>query len=739
MATLEQLYDSFLQADAAGDVELAQALADEIRRLEKEENIALEKPKVDLQEEEEKQASRQIRRQAYLETAKNIADVPIAATKGAVIGTVGTASLPSVFEQAKEYVFSKLPYGDLSSRLMEASPLGVKTEYAPTMEQLMTGLRKIPGVKQLTEYQPRTLLGEYSETAGEFIGPSLIPAFIKKSPQMAKTAGILGGIGAATQETQEQIGLSPLAAMPLTFATTLIGGYAMGPSKAQEYARQALKGVSDDELRLAAALEDQANELGLSITAAELIDNKIINSLGSIVYGSKEGGKIMYDYLKDRPQEVEKIAKKLMDTMIENPESLRKVYKKVGTTADDALANAKRDRRKAAREAGYAVADTEYIQPNQVLNIIDDIDKAILGLPTKDPAIKKLKEIKTRLIKNVEYENIVDPVTGKESIRKIVTPQTNVKILDRTLKEFKGYVDSSRAATPDAKMQKNYMDDMVREYFNNPNKNGVLDVLDKELRTNVNYANAKDTFEKISNEVVDVVYLHTKDLQKKNITPTTITGFIANPKNANPLDVEKTYKILNKQDPAVFPSIVRLYIEDAARNAFKLQPGGPSLKQGFKLIDNLAGKNKANFNAMMKGVADAYGVNEKTLLLGIDKFDEVLQRTARIVDIDNPSYPPNPKNLASEAAQWGSFMWQVKYASKFGQYINDKTVKELARVLTKKESVNAFIDLAKKNPDSKDAAILVTRIIAGFNPLFEEQQEQYLQELPQQQIQAPPE
>ena len=723
MATLAQLEQALERADQAGNVEDAKALANEIKRLRAEQQ-ALESLETGLKEE---------RQQTRRERLKDIADIPISLAKGAAIGTIGTAAIPSMIQQGQEYLFSKLPYGKQAKEIMSVMPFA-KPLSTPSMQQMMGLLESIPGAKSLTRYEPRTLLGQYAETAGEFIGPSAIAAGIKKSPEMLKTAGILGGIGAGVQETQEQIGLSPTAAMPLTLATTFLGGYALGPSKASTYAQQALKGVSDDELRLAAALEKQANDLGLSITAAELIDNKIINSLGSIVYGTKEGGKIMYDYLKDRPQEVEKIATKLMDAMIENPQSIREIYKKVGTTADDALNRAKIDRTKAAKEAGYGVANTESIEPNQILNIIKQIDEQIENLPVDNPTVSKLKTMKKRLIKKVEYETDVDPVTGNETVRKIVIPQTNIKNLDTTLKEFKGYIDNSRTASPDAKMKKNYINDNDRLYFTNPRKDGVLDSLDNELRTNVNYNAGKNKYEQLSNELVDVVYMHTKELQKKNVTPTTITGFIANPKAANKYDIEQTYKILNKQDPEVFPNIVRLYIQNAASDAFKLQPTGQSLKSGFNLYSNLAGKNKANFDEMLKGVAEAYGVDKKTLLLGMDKFDKVLERTAKIVNVDNPSFPPDQTVLTKEFAQLGSFMWQVKYAAKYGQYVNNKTMKELANVLTKKESVNALIELAKTNPASKDAAILTTRMIAGFNPIMDAQREQYLQSLSQPQV-----
>jgi len=725
MATLAQLEQALIQADQAGNVEDATALANEIKRL-KTEQADLQKLDVALEQE---------KKQSRLEKFKDVVDVPISLLKGGVTGTVGAASLPSMVEPAYDYLASKIPGGETIKKIASLAPVPggrlLQEGAYPKYEQMMGLLEKIPGAESLTQYQPRTTLGEFAETIGEFVGPSAVGAVVKRSPQMLKTAGILGGVGGTVQEAQEQVGIPPMYAMPLTLATTAIGGYALAPSKASAYAKEALKGVDDTELKLAIKLEEQANDLGLSITAAELIDNKIINSLGSIVYGTKEGGKVMYDYLKNRPQEVEKIATKLMDTMIENPESIRKIYAKVGTTADKALNRAKADRTQAAQDAGYGVANTESLQPQQVLNLINKIDNQISNLPKGNPTARKLNAMKSRLIKKVEYEKTIDPVTGNETTKRIVIPQTNIKNLDTTLKEFKGYVDNSRTASPDAKMKKNYINENDRLYFINSNKDGILDDFDVELRTNPSYNAGKNKYEQVSNELVDLVYMHTKDLQKKNITPSTITGFIANPKTANRFDIQQTYQILNSQDPDVFPNIVRVYIQDAATEAFKLQKGGPSLQVGFKLIDKLGGKNPDNFNEMIKGVAESYGVNSKTLLLGMDKFDEVLKRTAKIANVDNPSFPPDKFNLTREAAQIGSFMWQVKFAGKYGQYVNDRTMRELANVLTKKESVKAFIELAKTNPASKDAAILTTRIVSGFNPVIDAQREQYLQSLSQ--------
>ena len=123
------------------------------------------------------------------------------------------------------------------------------------------------------------------------------------------------------------------------------------------------------------------------------------------------------------------------------------------------------------------------------------------------------------------------------------------------------------------------------------------------------------------------------------------------------------------------------------------------LNQVFDLYKALAGtKNqRANFNQVLKGVAEANEVNPNTLILGFNNFNEVLKRTARIANVDNPKIPPNPRNLPQTAAQIGSFMWRVKFASRYGEYLQQKTMQDLAKnILLAKNSVDEISQTCKK-------------------------------------------
>ena len=52
------------------------------------------------------------------------------------------------------------------------------------------------------------------------------------------------------------------------------------------------------------------------MTAPELIDSDILTKLGESVYGTPVGGRVMFEYVKNRPEELQNVAKFLFDEKI---------------------------------------------------------------------------------------------------------------------------------------------------------------------------------------------------------------------------------------------------------------------------------------------------------------------------------------------------------------------------------------------------------------------------------------
>lgn len=657
------------------------------------EDISLEQPETALQE--ERQATRR----------RTAADILRSAARGGLRGVTGLLGLPALGEQISPTAetLQQIPTVDPVLQLLKAAQRtgivsGEPGVLFPSQETIMAGVEQIPGARAVTEYQPQTRLGEYAETISEFAVPG---GLFARTPKALGTALGVGGVGGVVQETQEQIGLTPMQALPLTVVSTIASGYALSPNRAARYAKEATKGVSDEELALAASVERKANELGINITAPELIDNKILKGVGEIVYGSEKGGDIMYNYIKNRPQEINKVADLLMDEIIKKPKSVRQVYKDIGTTADKAIRKAEQARRIQAEDAGYIVSNVENLDEAQIINVLGQIDEKIASFAQGSPNISKLNQLKTRL--TIDEANTI--------------PETNINKLSAAMREFREKIADSKTGQADTRR---FIDKDGRYALFNDDGTGILNNLDNQLRTNVSYKNAQDTFARLSDEMVQPV-LDNVEALGKGVTPAKIKSFVFDPTKNNANDIKQTYTILNKTDNEAFPNIARAYIENAANKAFITKPSGESLKSGFDLYKALAGtKNqRVNFNQVLKGVAEANGVNPNTLILGFNNFNEILKRTARIVNVDNPKMPPNAKNLPQTAAQIGSFMWRVKFASKYGEFLQQKTMQDLAKVFTSKNSVDELVKLAKTDLDSTEAVIRTVNIIAATSPFQE--------------------
>jgi hypothetical protein len=425
----------------------------------------------------------------------------------------------------------------------------------------------------------------------------------------------------------------------------------------------------------------------------------------------------MYNYIKNRPEELNKTANRLLDEISKRPNSLRGAFKDIKTTTNKALTEARKDRKLKSQEAGYKISNEEFVDESSISQLINRVDEEILNLPSGSPTIAQLKRFKTRLTK----EKLDDDT---------IIPETNINKLDSSLKEFRQKIDDS-FASPNLPKER-FLDKDASRIFSSE-QGGLLDNLNDILRTNSSYANAKDTFARLSNDLVKPVEDNLEVLLKNNITPSKIKEFIFNPEKNSVSDIKATYKVLNKTNKETFPLMARTYIENAVEKAFVMKPKGESLKSGFDLYKALSGTSaqKNNFNQVLKGVAEAQSVNENNLLLGWRTFSEGLKRTARLANVDNPSSPIDPRFVPRDIAQIGSFMWRVKFAGKAAELLEQKAIKQLANIFTQKNSVELLVELGKQGVNSNDAIRRIAYIISITDPqreLTNQEQEQAITE-----------
>jgi hypothetical protein len=715
MATNAELKKALRNAHNAGDKESATRIA----------KILASQEQADLAKLEESiERLPKAPRPSPLDVAKDVVVSPI---KGTVLGSAGMAGLPGLAQSGISSMMGK----DISEAppSMMAAPL-LKSQ------DIMNLIERIPGAKRLTQYQAKTPLGKPLQTLGEFVGPAIpfTKPFQAGGLERMGRALKIGGAAAVPAYALEDY---PYAAIP---ASLLAGGgvaLATAPSRAAEAAQAVLKDVSPAKLALAKEVQKQANELEIPLTAPEIIDSDLLRDLGNIVYGSGRGGQIMSTYIANRPEKIKEVAADLVEQIAKDPTSLRKTYKDIGEVAEKSIRNVRKERTKKAQQ-WYKISNDEFVEEDQVLSIIDKIEETIKGLDSTDPTRAKLQNLKQGLIKKEikpkDQPQILDEF-GKPFITQTpktkIIPQTNINTLDNILKRFEDMVVDSRA---NIAKEERYIEKSARSIFSNEDKSGFLNLIDDTLRTNPNYSKAKDVYAQLSDELVQPVIDNIAPLAKNNITPATIKGFIFNPERNNVDDIRKTYEILNKTDPNAFPNLVRAYVKASANKKLVLKETGESKKSGFDLWKILAGTDdaSANFNTALKGVAEAQGANPNNLVLGFQKFNEVLKRTARLANVDNPSSPPKEGLLLRDVAQIGSFMWHVKFAAKFERYTQNKTIEDLANIFVRPDSVKQLEKLAKINPASEEAQRIVRNILYVTNNIKtqeERDREAYIEKL----------
>ena len=660
-------------------------------------------------------------------------DLAMSSAKGGVRGLATLAALPSMVTQGTTALMEYLGAPKPDPRISFVNPMLPGMSFKPTLPQVMEAIETIPGAKAVTQYQPQTKLGEYFESIGEFVAPGIPFAKpLTSQDRLKRFSNVLfPGIAAGTtSELTED--LPPYVSIPATIAAGGVTAAVTRPDKAANIAEAALRNVNNEELKLAKQIQKIAREeFDIPVTATELIDNGLVNKLGEIVYKSERGGPIMYNFLKDRPDQVEFIAKQLTDKLIEEPKLLNEAIQGIKITAEKALKNAKKERRRRAEEAGYEVANTEALEPDQVLPLIRYIDDTVKRLDAGDPAIQTLNSLKRSLIKSKtskkDQPQILDelgqPIRGQQP-EIIITPQTNINTLDNILKRINSRISDSRVnKTRDRDIIDRNTERILREGLDEGGE-GILTLLDRQLRTNKNYSAAKDEFAKLSEELVAPIERNLKPLLEGGVTQGKIRSIIFDTGTRNVEDVKRTAEILNKVDPEAFQLIARTYFKNAINRTLNSQKAGDlKIAKGFDLKKQLTEMGREdNFLAMLEGVAKSKGVNPKEFVKGFENFNKVLSKTANIIGVNNPASPPPIKLISRDFAQFGAFMWQVKFAGKLEKFTKEKTLEKLADIFIQDDSIDQLVALAKTNPDSVKAVNQVRRILYVTNNIEKDEQ-----------------
>lgn len=586
----------------------------------------------------------------------------------------------------------------------------------PTSKDIRTGAEVlIPNLEELGRYRPQTSVGGFAQSIPEFAAPGLLG-----KTQAAQKLGVgIGAGGGAVYEGVEQATGSPVAASATSIPAMIMAGFFGGPTQAAKIAERTLKDIDPKTLKDAINLEEAARISGIKLLPGETIDDPMAIQLIEDILKTDEGSAYIYNSVRNRPEMVKTLINKQANEIADMPESQRAVFDMIEKVAKDTIQSAKAVRTSKSQKAGYGISNNEFLEPNQVLDVIENIDNIIRTQTSPNsPNRAKLLQIRKQLI---EKETKV-----KGQKEKVIIPVTNINKLDSTFKQFRD--DVSGANKNLVVGGERFIPKDLRGKLFNSDETGILDNLNFQLNTNPNYKAANKKYSEITKTLVNIVERNVLELSKKGLNLNKIENFVFNPQTVNVKDINTTLGILAKTDPEAVKQIANLYFRNAINKASKIKKKGEDLGQGFELVKNIFNtpQQRKNFLAVLDNVADANNVSRKDLKVGFENMFDILERTARVSNINKPGFDVKGiagQTLVKDIAMMKTFNPYVRLATRYGELKTGGTMENLGRLMSDPEATRLLVELGKTNPQSKAAIIKTLNLIDSVAPIIERQEE----------------
>lgn len=538
-------------------------------------------------------------------------------------------------------------------------------------------------------YDPQTRPEKYIQGATRgAAGSVLAPA--RAIPQMVKL-GAAGGLG--SEIAGELSNDNQIARLAGGIAgSTLAGVPGMARGNAGNLLKDALKDVDPADINTAIAAHKTAREIGVPIMGPEALPRGPIQNLAADVAASKTGGGIIFKFSKDRPEQIAKALSdefKKIDSGIDLPGPTLQRGQKAAT---DVIGNAEKNRTAQVSPDYEAAKDVE-ISKNTKKEILATIKEA-----RKNAATKSERQALSGIMDDVKsapstvgaYDNIYK--TWRDNID---LPDINAKSIDKT---------TAHSVRPVIK----YLDETLTD-------------LSPDL------ARGREKYKEITETVLDP--LNAGPIGKMAgkgadaaITPTksmVLNNLIGDPDLVRPETIKQVVKELGKVDPEAVPKLLRLYFENALDSASKVTQAGENRMAGANFIKGVYGtpQQRANIKTMIKEIATQQGRNPEKAWRGFENTLTTLSNTGKVPGVGSPTAQRMETNQAtrSNILAAGGETISTTPLKQIGNKLRDMSsrtaYKKLAEVFTDEDSVKKMVQMAKVDPFSPEAQILVSNLL----------------------------
>lgn len=558
------------------------------------------------------------------------------------------------------------------------------------------------------------------------------------SPFGLLTAGLSAAGGAAgdtilhADPNAEGYAMAAQVGVPL-----LLGAPATVRGNASSMLARRTEGMTAADWLRAQDFENRGRAVGFPLAGPESTDNPALWQLGADVAASRAGGPTMGRFFNQRadqhlpdgtlvPGQARQVMTPLFDQVAPAPASTEAAATRVQGAAEGAIQQAERDR-SAQTSPHYQAAAGDQVPNADVAGIVQQLDDMI----ARDPANlnPSLRSLRSALVLNpgrpaVPAQRVANQTPAGGTIYSFTPGQpavpptyaTDIATLDRARKILRDRVELPPTAA-----------DAVGQTAANETGGQLGQLRDDMTRASPDFAFGRALHQDISENVVDPLARSTVgQLANRAGIPENIgiqgqINLVTNPATARPDNIRMVARTLNGQDPAAFPGLVRVYLENKFNAAADNLNSGPNRAMGVKFANSVAGNDaeRANLRAMLEGVADAYGLPRDALAPGFENALTVMERSGRIPGIGSPTASRGATNAEASATLFDSGN-PVGYIRRvWGDVMNQRAYRQLAEAFTAPNSVQAMRELAMTNPDSARAQVLVASMLGYRAPTLQ--------------------
>lgn len=602
----------------------------------------------------------------------------------ALVGLPGTIGEMSVARQKKEPP-RKILGTDLNMppRLMDLAERGVNAAFnaLPSASDIQGGIEKVTG----PWYKPQTTSGRIAEFTGSLVPSMGRSALTTRGLLQTGSMGLGGGIAgeAASAVTDNEF---------LQGGARILGtGFGAVPFMLRgtpaSTANEALRNVSEAQLKQAQKLMDDAARMGSPITGAEAIaqvtGKNSLQDVQRVVEASQKGGPVMQPMMNARPQANESMFQAQANRIGPMPQLPAQTPVALQSAAESAITQA-RQAGNAAAKPFYDAAEQFSVSPNAFNQLI------------KDPAV-------AHAIKQVRNS----PQWGV-----MTEPPNSVRVLDAAKK----WIDDAMANVgPNEKRIFGAANDKIKIVADRatmpPNTGAGPNPSSYAMARSVVSDNMRRVVNPMQNSPVGNI---------ANVPPTSAEQLISAqsnilmpqaPKALNPNTIKYTISTLNKQNPTAARDFVRQNLQSHFDEVTQKLVAGENQWGGAKFASVISGNKQQEQN--LKALIDSVS-GSKSAWPGFKKMLEVLEAQGKR---QGPGSQTEFNKQISGQLSSGNLSPVTAPTRFIGEWYQNfrygKNADVMAKILSDPKSVDKLKQIAISNPNNAKTQALVAEIIAS--------------------------